>query len=315
MVCPRRAFGISWADRYALAYPEHRQNAGDEDHTEPYRFVRIPDRLPGGGDGVLRHCRRRSGQRCGVVGLSGCIARLSRLDFPVLVAQGWIALWTELRPGSRAEFVELLPLLEPVFYTGTLLTLTLVCAAVLAAIAVLMIRARIRMVEIKTSSSEKNSSWRYDLHPRQIFTTLRDLVLMGKREQELPNRMYLDENDTGQANRDNEQFNGDLITEIQPVVEDIPESAVMRYSRIGGTVLAQILMLLGAVLFWLGAQSVLPHVDTWHQLVSQSANVETVVSQLLVPIGATTATLLAGLLLMGFGRRHRELNLCSVWPV
>jgi len=165
-----------------------------------------------------------------------------------------------------------------------------------------MIRARIRMVEIKTSSSEKNNSWRYDLHPRQIFTTLRDLVLMGKREQELPNRMYLDENDTGQANRDNEQFNGDLITEIQPVVEDMPESVVMRYSRIGGTVLAQILMLLGAVLFWLGAQSVLPHIDTWRQLVSQSAGIETVVSQLLVPVGATAATLLAGLLLMGFGR-------------
>ena len=221
---------------------------------------------------------------------------------PVLVAQGWIALWSELSPGNRAEFVELLPVLEPVFYTGTLLTLTLVCAAILAAIAVLMIRARIRMVEIKTSSSEKNNSWRYDLHPRQIFTTLRDLVLMGKREQELPNRMYLDENDTGQANRDNEQFNGDLITEIQPVVEDMPESVVMRYSRIGGTVLAQILMLLGAVLFWLGAQSVLPHIDTWRQLVSQSAGIETVVSQLLVPVGATAATLLAGLLLMGFGR-------------
>ena len=227
---------------------------------------------------------------------------IGAIVIPVVVAQGWIAFWAELHPTDRAEFQEFLPALSPIVRTGTLLTLTILCSAVLATIAVLMIRARIRMVEIKTSSSEKNSSWRYDLHPRQIFTTLRDLVLMGKREQELPNRMYLDANDTGQANRDNEQFNGDLITEIQPVVEELPESVVMRYSRIGGTILAQALMLLGAVLFWLGADSVLPHVDTWSQLVGQGAGLEQAVNQLFVPVGATAATLLSGLLLMGFGR-------------
>lgn len=226
---------------------------------------------------------------------------IGAIAIPVLVAQGWIALWAGLQPGHRAELLEILPILEPVFYTGTLLTLTLVCAAALAIISIFLIRARIQMVEIKTSSSEQNSSWRYDLHPRQIFTTLRDLVLMSKREQELPNRMYLDENDTGQANRDNEQFNGDVIAEIQPLVEEVPESSVMRYSRIGGTILAQALMLLGAVLFWQGAESALSHIDTWNQL-TQSANVEIVASELLVPAGGTTAMLLAGLLLMGFGR-------------
>src|SRR5690606_32482357 len=53
---------------------------------------------------------------------------IGALGVPVLVAQGWIALWSEQSPGNRAEFVELLPVLEPVSYTGTLLTLTLVCA-------------------------------------------------------------------------------------------------------------------------------------------------------------------------------------------
>lgn len=227
---------------------------------------------------------------------------IGAIVIPVLMAQGWIAFWDNMRLGDRVAFIELLPSIEPIFRTGTLLTLTIVCAAGLAAIAVVLIRSRIRMVEIKTSSSEKNSSWRFDLHPRQIFTTLRDLVLMQRREQELPNRMYLDTNDTGQANRDNEQFNGDLITEIQPVVEEVPESAVMRYSRIAGTVTAQVLMLIGAILFWQGADSVLSHMNTWDQLISQRAGVEQVISQLFIPAGGTAALLLAGLLMMGFGR-------------
>ncbi|MBJ6137317.1 hypothetical protein [Marinobacter litoralis] len=221
---------------------------------------------------------------------------------PVLMAQGWIAIWENIGFRDRAAFVELLPVLEPIFRTGTLLTLTIVCAAAVAAVAVVLIRARIRMVEIKTSSSEKNSSWRFDLHPRQIFTTLRDLVLMQRREQELPNRMYQDTNDTGQANRDNEQFNGDLITEIQPVVEEVSEPAGMRYARIAGTVTAQILMLIGAVLFWQGAENVLFHVNAWEQLIAQRANVELLLNQLLIPAGGTVAMLLASLLLMGFGR-------------
>jgi len=221
---------------------------------------------------------------------------------PVLMAQGWIALWQNVSFRDREAFVELLPALEPIFRTGTLLTLTVVCAAVVAAVAVVLIRARIRMVEIKTSSSEKNSSWRFDLHPRQIFTTLRDLVLMQRREQELPNRMYQDDNDTGQANRDNEQFNGDLITEIQPVVEEVSEPAAMRYARIAGTVTAQILMLIGAVLFWQGAENVLFHMNAWDQLIAQRASIELLLNQLLIPAGGTVAMLLASLLLMGFGR-------------
>lgn len=221
---------------------------------------------------------------------------------PVIVAQGWIALWANMHSSNRAQLVEFLPTLEAIFNAGTLLTLTITGASVLAVIAVLMIRSRIRMVEIKTGSSEKNSSCRYDLHPRQIFTTLRDLVLMQKRELELPNRLYLDQNDTGQANRDNEQFNGDLISEIQPVVEEIREPAVMRYSRVFGTVLAQGLMLLGAILFLQGSDNILPHVAAWNQLVEQNAGMEAAVRELFIPVGSTLAIFLASLLIMGFGR-------------
>ncbi|HLV77716.1 MAG TPA: hypothetical protein VKY53_07335 [Marinobacter sp.] len=227
---------------------------------------------------------------------------IGAIVIPLLMAQGWIAIWENQNSADRQILVNVLPILEPIFRTGTLLTLTILGAAVLAALAVVLIRARIRMVEIRTSSSEKNSSWRFDLHPRQIFTTLRDLVLMQRREQELPNRMYLDDNDTGQANRDNEQFNGDLIAEIQPVVEEVTESTVMRYTRIAGTITAQVLMLIGAIMFWQGAENVLAHMTTSDQLASRNAGFETVASQLLVPAGGTAALLIAALLLMGFGR-------------
>lgn len=221
---------------------------------------------------------------------------------PILIAQGWIGLWSGMRPGNQRDLMELVPLLEPVFRIGLLLTLTIVGAVVVATISMLLIRARTGMVEVRTTSSEQNRSWRYDIHPRQIFTTLRDLVLMEKRQQALPNRVYMDENDTASANRENEQFNGDLIAEIQPVVEELDEPDVLRWSRISGTVLSQVMMLVGALLLWIGADRALDHVMLWPLLVDQGVTLQVALEQLFIPVGATFAIVLAAFLLMGFGR-------------
>lgn len=227
---------------------------------------------------------------------------IGAIAVPVLVAQGWLAVWSETLPRNRAEVQVVIESIAPVFRTGTLLVLAVLCAAILAAIAVVLIRSRIRMVEINTSSSEQNSSWRYDLHPRQIFTTLRDLVLMQKREEELPNRIYLDENDTSQANRDNEQFNGDLIAEIQPQTEEMPESTLMRYTRMTGTVLAQLMMLAGAILFWRAAMGAMDLVGAWQLLIAGAFALDGALTNVFIPTGTTVALFLASLLLMGFGR-------------
>lgn len=227
---------------------------------------------------------------------------IGAIVIPVLIAQGWIAIWEEMRPGSQQELMELVPLLEPVFRIGTLLTLTIVGAIVVTAISMLLIRARTGMVEVRTTSSEQNRSWRYDIHPRQIFTTLRDLVLMEKRKEELPNRIYMDKNDTADANRENEQFNGDLIAEIQPVVEEMSEPGVLRWSRITGTVLSQVMMLVGAFLFWAGADRALDHVMFWPILVDQGVTLQVALEQFFVPAGGTFAIVIAAFLLMGFGR-------------
>ncbi|MGC8120250.1 hypothetical protein [Marinobacter sp. VGCF2001] len=227
---------------------------------------------------------------------------IGSIALPILIAQGWIGLWSEMRPGARQDLANLMPLLEPVFQTGTLLTLTLICALATAAIAVVLIKARIRLVSIATSSSEMNNSWRFDLHPRQIFTTLRDLVLMQKRQQELPNRVYLDKNDTGDANRENEQFNGDLLAEIQPVVEEKAEPASLRWARAGGTVLAQVLLLAGALMLWFGADRIMDHVAMMDQIRASQMGMEQAFTLLFIPAGTTAALILSSLLLLGFGR-------------
>jgi hypothetical protein len=227
---------------------------------------------------------------------------IGAIAVPILTAQGWLGFWDSLHVSARQDLAGLMPLLEPVFRTGSLLTLTIVCALATAAIAVVLIKARIGMVPIATSSSELNNSWRFDLHPRQIFTTLRDLVLMQKRQQELPNRVYLDSNDTGDANRENEQFNGDLLVEIQPVVEDREEPKSLRWARASGTIAGQILLLAGALLLWLGADRVMDHVYALDQLRATRLDVDQALNLLFVPAGATAAILLASLLLLGFGR-------------
>lgn len=227
---------------------------------------------------------------------------IGAIAIPILTAQGWIGFWEQLPASSRQNLTETVPLLDPVFRTGSLLALTLICATIIAAVAITLIKARIGMVQIQTSSSEMNNSWRFDLHPRQIFTTLRDLVLMQKRQQELPNRIYLDSNDTGDANRENEQFNGDLLAEIQPLVEDKAEPDVLRWARVGGTVAGQVLLLSGALMLWLGADRILDHAYSMDEIRAMGGNAAQLVSQVFAPMGATAAILLASLLLLGFGR-------------
>ncbi|MBN7771025.1 hypothetical protein KUV44_07045 [Marinobacter daepoensis] len=227
---------------------------------------------------------------------------IGSIALPILTAQGWIAFWDNMHPSSRQDLAIMMPLFEPVFRTGTLLTLTLFCALATAAIATVLIKARIRLVPIATSSSEMNNSWRFDLHPRQIFTTLRDLVLMQKRQQELPNRVYLDSNDTGDANRENEQFNGDMLVEIQPLVEEKEEPQSLRWARAGGTVAAQVILFIGALLLWFGADRIMDHVYALDQIQATRIDVAQAFNLLFIPAGNTAALLLASLLLLGFGR-------------
>lgn len=217
---------------------------------------------------------------------------------PILLAKLWVGMPLRV----QFQLSEALPQLEPMFHTGSLLVLAVAGGLVTAAIATLLIRARIGMVAINTASSERNASWRYDLHPRQIFTTLRDLVLMAKRQQELPNRIYQDSNDTGQANRENEQFNGDLLVEIQPVAEELAEPAVLRWARLTGTVLAQLLLLAGALFFWWVAERVVGHASLLWMENSPLADAQARIEGFWIPVGGTVALLLASLLLMGFGR-------------
>lgn len=226
------------------------------------------------------------------------------IALPIIIAQGWLVFWDSQSPRTQLELADMLPALEPVFRTGSLLTLAILGAAITAVVAVLLIKARISLVPIRTTSSEMNNSWRYDLHPRQIFTTLRDLVLMQKRQQELPNRIYQDQNDTGDANRENEQFNGDLVAEIQPLVEDIAEPAILRWTRIAGTVTGQLLLLTGALLLWLTLERVIDHIAMVETLkyAAKGLTGPQLIEQFLAPVGSTLAIGLASLLLLGFGR-------------
>lgn len=62
---------------------------------------------------------------------------IGAIAVPILTAQGWLGFWDSLHVSARQDLAGLMPpLLEPVFRTGSLLTLTIVCALATAAIAV-----------------------------------------------------------------------------------------------------------------------------------------------------------------------------------
>lgn len=222
---------------------------------------------------------------------------------PVLILNTWNNIWNGLSAAEQSRLAELLPRFEPLLGIAPLIALTVAGVSVTTLLAGILIRSRGTLLTINTNSSERNDSWRYDLHPRQIFTTLRDFVLMQRREQNLPNRAYLDNNDTNSANRDNEEFNGDLLVEIQPLAQEQDEPAPLRWARILGTVCAQLLLLGGALLLWWLAERSLEHMSSFKQLTgNRIQDLTPWFEGLIAPLATSFKLLLASLLIFAFGR-------------
>lgn len=222
---------------------------------------------------------------------------------PILILQVWNQAWSAMSATEQARLLELLPRFEPLLGIGSLIALVVAGIAITAVLAGMLIRARGGLLTIDTNSSERNDSWRYDLHPRQIFTTLRDFVLMQRRQHNLPNRIYLDHNDTSSANRDNEEFNGDLMVEIQPLAQELEEPASLRWARILGTVTAQLLLLGGALLVWWLVERSLGHITSFKQLAGSGVQDLTPwLEGLIAPLAGSIKLFLASLLLFAFGR-------------
>ncbi|MDX3775071.1 hypothetical protein QE250_13180 [Chromatiaceae bacterium AAb-1] len=133
-----------------------------------------------------------------------------------------------------------------------LLLVILLMAATGLAIFVLL-KERTALVKAQTRVSEYRANWQENIHPRELFVNIDNIVMANRRYKEIPNRVYRELNPSlNEQSSSKGDFSGEVMIETQPAYVPATPSVVFRQIRLWSTLAGQILLLIGPfVLFYL----------------------------------------------------------------
>lgn len=164
-----------------------------------------------------------------------------------LLQQRDVALFVaELQGGELASFAILPQLL-----------LVLLFAAISGAFTFLLLKQRTALVKAQTKVSEYRANWQENIHPRELFVNIDNIVMANRRYKEIPNRVYreltpkLNEQSASKGD-----FSGEVMIETQPAYTPIEHTALFKQLRLWSTIVGQMLLLVGPIiLFYLLSES------------------------------------------------------------
>lgn len=142
--------------------------------------------------------------------------------------------------------------LQPFAVTPQLLLVLLLCAAT-GAVILLMLKQRIGLVKAQTKVSEYRANWQENIHPRELFVNIDNIVMANRRYKEIPNRVYRELNpNLNEQSESKGNFSGEMMIETQPAYAPLPHSELFKSLRLASTIAAQLLLLVGPfILFYL----------------------------------------------------------------
>ena len=114
-----------------------------------------------------------------------------------------------------------------------------------------LVNIRSQQSTTNTEVSEYRENLQESVHPNEIFINIENIVLANRRYKEIPNRTYmnfdpvLEEQSQGKGS-----FAGELLIETQPEFSSVEQPASYKTTRLASTILAQVLMVIGAYLFF-----------------------------------------------------------------
>ena len=114
-----------------------------------------------------------------------------------------------------------------------------------------LVNIRSQQSATNTEVSEYRENLQESVHPNEIFINIENIVLANRRYKEIPNRTYmnfdpvLEEQSQGKGS-----FAGELLIETQPEFSSVEQPASYKTTRLASTILAQVLMVIGAYLFF-----------------------------------------------------------------
>lgn len=135
------------------------------------------------------------------------------------------------------------------FSAWPLLGLLAVLIIITCAPILLMIVERTRLVNPVTEVSEHRDNWEEEVHPKELFINLENIVLANRRYKEMPNRIYSELKPEIEQQDDKGSFDGDLLIETQPAYQEINHSNLSKTAKLIGLLLSQVLILVGSGLF------------------------------------------------------------------
>ena len=129
------------------------------------------------------------------------------------------------------------------FNLKPMLMLIVVLVSAVVVYTFLMTYFRTRQLNPETHTSEARESWDKDVHPKEIFINLEQIVMAKRRYKNIPNRNYLKfapelaEDSGGKGS-----YRGKFLQETQPKVEAIEMNPLNKVFRLLGSVFGQLLL-------------------------------------------------------------------------
>ncbi|HDM8068991.1 hypothetical protein LCS78_11285 [Vibrio harveyi] len=104
----------------------------------------------------------------------------------------------------------------------------------------------------KTETSESRETWEQNIHPKEIFINLDQVVMANRKYKNIPNRSYIKFNPLlNEQSGGKGSYRGKFLQETQPVVVEKTLSASHKLTRLFGTVSSQLTLLLSTVFIYL----------------------------------------------------------------
>ncbi len=154
------------------------------------------------------------------------------------------------------------------------LLLVLLFAAISGTLIFLLLKQRTTLVQAQTKVAEYRANWQENIHPRELFVNIDNIVMANRRYKEIPNRVYRELNpNLNEQSESKGNFSGEVMIETQPAYAPLEQSPLFKQLRLWATVTGQILLFAGPViLFYLlfEAQTVLALVREFQATVRPS---------------------------------------------
>lgn len=133
------------------------------------------------------------------------------------------------------------------------LVLVLLFAAISGTFIFLLLKQRTAKVQAQTKVSEYRANWQENIHPRELFVNIDNIVMANRRYMEIPNRIYRElAPNLNEQSESKGDFSGEVMIETQPAFAPMEHSALFKQLRLWATFAGQLLLLAGPfILFYL----------------------------------------------------------------